>query len=127
MGDIERVCDKAMELDHGGVKSFGSTMKVIGKYMTGNDKRIEKAEQKEQQKEGTFENSSLRVLKVATFDAEHVEKQSFNRGDSLTLQVEFKIFKDEPRIDLIFTVKDVLGTVLFGDRKSTRLNSSHYS
>lgn len=129
MGDIERVCDKAMELEHGSIKSYGNIMEVIGKYITGEGQPGETDIQEKEQEATANEEEArgftarhpdtgaplFRVLDAFCTDSNNRVKNNFTRGEAIYINLQYELFDATIAVDIAYALRDILGTLLLGD------------
>lgn len=92
LGDVRKVCSRAIWMEKGDIVADGLTAGVVEKYLWHTlDDRIDEANNnsgRESNGSGTIQIERLRFL-----DSDNKEKDTFKTGDTLTLEMQYIAFK----------------------------------
>lgn len=93
---IEALCDRAIYLDHGQLKSSGSASEVIADYHS--DLAQKNLQQNNSSENFDAANSPLRLLGLSLFNSKHQPIESLGTDDSLLLHIHYLATKpiDKP-------------------------------
>jgi len=89
MDNVERYCNKAIYLDKGIVKEFGTPSQIIESY---NNDNIDLQEKAEENKE-TFTKKHKIISALKIMGPDNKERKLFKTGESMILRVEYKFNK----------------------------------